>query len=132
MPENPGVVQVQPPQMIQSLAGGFNAVANNLHLILLPVIFDLILWFGPHIRIKKLLENSIFNLIDLMRSLSPLEMSSFWQQTQSTAVLFLEQYNLLSQLSTFPVGIPSLLGLQSLLNGRAPVNTPCGSAAYDD
>ena len=45
-----------PPNMIASLREGFDAVANKIVIILIPIAFDLLLWLGPHLQIKTILE----------------------------------------------------------------------------
>ncbi len=121
-PENPSVVQSRPPQLIQSLSGGFNAVANNIYLILFPVALDLLLWFGPHLRIKTLVEPVVLDLMEVVRQASPADMLSMWQSMETLWREFLTQYNLLSLLSTFPIGVPSLVASQ------LPLQTPVGAA----
>ncbi|MBE0696509.1 MAG: hypothetical protein IH586_06265, partial [Anaerolineaceae bacterium] len=121
-PENPSAVQTRPPQLIQSLTSGFNAVANNIHLILLPIALDLLLWFGPHLRMKALVEPVVVDLIKLLRQTSSLDMRPMWDSLEKLWKLFLNQFNLVSALSTFPIGIPSMMVSQS------PLQTPIGAA----
>lgn len=121
-PENPGAVQLRPPQMIHSLTSGFQTVANNIHLILLPVALDLLLWFGPHLRLKALVEPFILDLIKFVRLTSPIEMRSVWDGMETLWQTFLNQFNLISVMSTFPIGVPSLMVSQS------PLQTPVGAA----
>lgn len=127
-PEQPDTVQMPPPSLIRSMAGGFNAVASHIYLILIPAALDLLLWFGPHFRINHLVKSDMINLIGLMRQMSSTDMRLYWQSLEQILLQCLEQYNLASQLSAFPIGIPSLLGVQALLSGKAPLNTPIGSA----
>src|SRR6266508_1073087 len=119
-PKNPSAVSFPPPQLIQSLVGGFNAVANNIHLILLPVLFDILFWFGPHIRVKVLMEPTMIDVVRFMRQNGTVEMQTMLDQFEQVWKIYLSRYNLLSTLSTFPVGIPSLM------SERLPVRTPLG------
>jgi hypothetical protein len=121
-PENPSAVQTRPPQLIQSLTSGFNAVASNIYLILLPVVLDLLLWFGPHLRMKALVEPVVTDVIKLLRQTSSLEMRPMWDSLEKLWGLFLNQFNLVSALSTFPIGIPAMMASQS------PLQTPIGAA----
>lgn len=118
--ETPSAVTIRPPQLTQSLVGGFNAVANNIWLILLPVAVDLLLWFGPHLRLQKLLLPGLESMIELMQRTAAPEMRPAVENAESVWKLFLEQYNFFNLLSTFPVGVPSLM------TGIAPANTPLG------
>ena len=49
-------VVLTPPSLIKSLMAGFDAVSNHVSLILFSVLLDLLLWFGPHLRIARLFE----------------------------------------------------------------------------
>jgi len=121
-PENQSVVRLRPPQLIQSLSGGFNIVANNIYLIFLPAVLDLLLWFGPHLRLKTLFEPLIMDFIKIVRNTSPSEMQSVWEGMETLWQTFLTQFNLLSVLSAFPFGVPTLMSSQS------PLQTPIGAA----
>ena len=52
-----------PPNTISSLRAGFDAVANRIAIILIPIVIDLFFWLGPHLRIKSLVNNLINSLI---------------------------------------------------------------------
>lgn len=100
---------VQPPKLIQTLVAGFNLVANNIVLIILPVALDLVLWLGPKIKITRLLTDYFQNLQQMMTQLGNADL-----QTQSKAfidsyALVLNNFNLAVSVRTFPVGVPSLL-----------------------
>ena len=60
-----------PPNMIASLRAGFDAVANKIVIILIPIAFDLLLWLGPHLQIKTILNH----YIDVSRIISQLTRS---------------------------------------------------------
>ena len=108
--------------MISSFVNGFNAVASHIYLILFPILLDLLLWFGPHLRVNKLMQPVVNQMVDSIKTLgSPdmLQMASVAQTVWQTA---LERFNMLSFLHTFPIGIPSLLFSMS------PLKTPFGNA----
>lgn len=113
--------QTAPPRLIPTFAAGFNAVANNIHLIALPVALDLLLWFGPHLRLKQLLLPVVGETIASVRAMSTPETGQLLEGIEQVWTAFLERYNLLSTLNTFPVGVPSLMA------GEAPLETPLGS-----
>lgn len=112
--------KIRPPQLIQSLTGGFNAVASHIYLILLPVALDLLLWFGPHLRVKELFQPVMVDLVAILRSSSSVQNRAMWDGMENLWIEFLEGFNLASLLSTFPVGVPALMGVQ------APMQTPVG------
>jgi len=119
-PETPGAVTTHPPELVQTLVSGFNVVANNIYLILLPVVLDLFLWFGPHLRVKTLIEPDFIEMLSLMRISSTASMRPFWDSLESSFGPALERLNLFSLLSTFPLGVPSLTA------GQRPIQTPVG------
>lgn len=112
---------IRPPQIFRSLVGGFHAVATNIGLILLPLALDLLLWFGPHLRVKQLFEPILLQTLDLMRQYYPSNASEALKSMEETAKTFLERYNLLGTLSTFPIGVPSQMA------SMMPIQTPTGS-----
>lgn len=122
-PDTSSEAVARPPSLIQSLLNGFNAVATHIYLILFPVALDLLLWFGPHLRIKTLLAPGLQEFLNLMQANISADMLSSVQTLSTMWQEFLDQFNLLSLVSTFPVGVPSLL------SGAMPVNNPLGAPA---
>jgi hypothetical protein len=107
-----------PPGLIASLAAGFDAIANNLTVIAFPVLLDSLLWLGPHLRIRQLLQPLITNLSTLAESGSfGVEEITLAQQVWGD---FSEGFNLAAALRTFPVGV------SSLMSGIMPTQTPFG------
>lgn len=120
-PETPQEVVVRPPHIIQSLLNGFNAVATHIYLIALPLALDLLLWFGPHLRVDALLAPGLKEFISLMQSNGSADMRATVDGMGTLWQSFLNQYNLVTATSTFPVGVPSLFA------GLMPVNNPLGA-----
>ncbi|MBP8858217.1 MAG: hypothetical protein KBG60_09345, partial [Anaerolineaceae bacterium] len=54
---------VTPPRMVQAITAGFNLVANHIYIIILPIALDLFFWFGPHLRVKSLLEPVVQDML---------------------------------------------------------------------
>jgi len=108
-----------PPGLVASLAAGFDAVANHVSIIVLPFLLDLLLWLGPHVRIKTLMQPVINGLaaspVPIPTSLPD---AAAMQQIWSDA---LTRFNLFELLRTFPLGIPSLL------SSVMPTITPLGA-----
>ncbi len=113
-----------PPGLIASLMRGFDSVANHILVILPPILLDLFLWLGPHLRLKSLLQPMIDQLPVLAKALP----SNFPDMVpvQQTLTIVINQFNLFMLLRTFPVGATSLLSLQM------PVQTPLGVPASLD
>jgi len=109
------------PNIIQALLSGFNTIANKPYLILLPILLDLFLWFGPAWRVDEYfapLINGITKLpnIDNIGYAEILESyQDYWQQ-------IITDFNLASSLRTLPIGVPSLMvSKPSFLN---PIGNP--------
>jgi hypothetical protein len=104
--------------LISALAAGFESVANSIAVIALPVLFDLFLWFGPHLRLEDLTRPWLDQLPEIygkVTSVGNLEVArQFW-------VDLIAHFNLFAGLRTFPVGTPSLLSLEM------PFQTPLGA-----
>jgi hypothetical protein len=118
MENEPDQVTEGPPRLISSLGAGFNAVTNNVSLIILPIVVDLMLWFGPHLRIKNLLLPGIHALnaqaLEMQAQVSP-DMVEIISQGQGIWDTILEHFNLFSVLRTLPVGVPSLLAFRGVI-----------------
>ncbi len=106
-----------PPGLVASLMAGFDSVANHIAVILPPVLLDLFLWLGPHLRLKEFLQP----LIDHLPSLASAFPSSFPDLTtiQTAWTGIANKFNLFVILRTFPVGTTSLLSFQT--SGAKPV-----------
>lgn len=107
----------EPPKFLHALIAGFNIAASKAYLLLLPIALDLLLWFGPHFRLKTLLAPA-FKDIYAMPGAGDAAMLAAMRQM---AEFSLEHFNLLSLLSAVPVGVPSLM------SGILPVATPLGA-----
>ena len=110
-----------PPGLISCLASGFDAVATHILVITLPILLDLFLWLGPHLRIKQLLQPMISRIPSLLSmGLAPNMPDVATIQQAWTALA--DQLNLFSLLHTFPVGTSSLLSLE--MPARTPLGVP--------
>ena len=114
-----------PPNMIASLRAGFDAVADQIGVILIPILIDLLLWMGPHVQIKTLLTNYI-DTIASSSSFSSLQSGDVISTVVDALRTVAAQFNLLSLLRTIPVGIPSLMASQQ------PMEIPNGSPVFID
>ena len=115
---------ISPPKIISSILAGFNAVANNIYLILMPIILDLFLLFGPKLRLKNVLDPYLQQAIKNLYSFSTVEMKDMVDLTREMWSTFLTEFNLFSLLRTYPIGIPSLLAGQSIQSspvGSSPI-----------
>ena len=112
-----------PPRLIASVVAGFNAVTSHIYLILFPMGLDLVLWFGPHVRVKTLLEPSVSSFFSwLAENNNTPDLQALFNSFQNAFRDILTQTNLLIGLRTWPVGIPSLF------YGSSSMHTPLGDA----
>jgi hypothetical protein len=101
-----------PPGIIGSLRSGFDAIAGHVGIILLPLALDLLLWLGPHVGITNLVQPFLKDWASM-----PNTAGVKIEDVQS----FLQAFNVLGILRTFPIGIPSLM------SGVMPTETPWGA-----
>ena len=113
-------IKIEKPKVIQALLSGFNIIASKPYLILLPVLLDLFLWFGPGWRIDEYFKPLIQSFSNLPGLNTPeyseiiSAFQAFWQDV-------LSQFNLAVTLSTLPIGVPSLM------TGEVGFMNPLGS-----
>jgi hypothetical protein len=114
-----------PPNMIGSLRGGFDTVANHIVIIVFPCLIDLLLWLGPHVQVKTLISDLAKFLLTSGPSDSVVS-ADVVSQSMSLIQTVGDKFNLLSLLRTIPVGIPSLMSF------RLPAETPGGQPIFID
>lgn len=109
-----------PPNLISSLLAGFDSITNHLILILFPILLDLLLWLGPRLRLNKLVDSILYAIENLPGSNSP-QMAELLEANRQMWAVSGINFNLLSILRTYPVGIPSLMvSIQPTAN---PINS---------
>lgn len=109
------------PNLITALRAGFDAISNNIALILFPIALDLLLWLGPHLRLTRFMEASLGQLASL-EDLSAAGMAEFIESGREFWSFVAEQFNLLAALRSYPVGVTSLM--VSRFPMRAPFGEP--------
>jgi hypothetical protein len=114
-----------PPNTFASLRAGFDAVANHIAVITIPLVLDLLLWFGPHLQVKTLFSNIINALVPASTSAN-LPQGELFSSSIELIKSFLAEFNLFSLLRTIPVGIPSLMAF------KMPVKMPFGAPLFID
>ncbi|MEW6239631.1 MAG: hypothetical protein AB1564_02345 [Chloroflexota bacterium] len=115
-PRNPTELP-PPPGVILSLKAGFDAIASHLAPILLPLGLDALLWLGPRLSLQQIFL-AVFQ--DMLRVTGGTGFSAEELLATQEFTTFLQRYNLLSLLRTFPIGITSLM------TGELPVDSPLG------
>ena len=120
MEANSETTQAAPPRLIPAVTAGFNLIAANVWIILLPLALDLWLWFGPKLRLKTLLLPWVTDFFSQLPPTAAPESAVLIQRITETWQKTLESFNLLGVLRTYPIGVPSLMSV----NGVA--QTPLG------
>lgn len=106
-----------PPSLMAALRGGFDAITNNILLILFPVALDLFLWFGPRLSLRQLIQTTMERLAALY-SLQDPGAVELMQANQEIWMLMAERFNLFVTLRSYPVGVFSLMA------SRLPLEAP--------
>lgn len=122
MNDNQALNLVAPPSLMKALKAGFDAIANHIGLVLIPMALDAFLWLGPRLRISELVQGylqmmaSLPGMSDLPKSTELIQLNQeLWQEIG-------QRLNLFSSLRSYPVGIPSLIvSIQPL---QSPLGTP--------
>lgn len=107
-----------PPSLMKAIIAGFDAVASHISLILFPLALDLLLWFGPHVKLSRIIAPVIENMSMLSGVENSPETVELIKVNQELLRVAAERFNLFSVLRTYPVGVPSLMA------SRLPVEAP--------
>ncbi|HET7011948.1 MAG TPA: hypothetical protein VFI11_14310 [Anaerolineales bacterium] len=120
--DRPALRPASPPiGVFAALARGFDRIAARPYLILPPLVLDSALWLGPHLGVEGLFRQAAL-AVSGMASSDP----AWAERAAALRDTLLEagsRFNLLSALSSFPVGIPSLMA------GTMPPGSPFGRPA---
>ncbi len=112
----------QPPRALNALISGFNAIANNIGVILFPALFDLLFWLGPRLKMDILLAPMLSDIAQMQATVKDFPV------TADVLTEFWGGFNLLSSLRTFPLGIFSLMSVNlsptSPLGARSDLEVP--------
>ena len=113
------------PNLITAFRKGFDAVANHITLILLPLAMDLWIWLGLHLQIKGI-TNDVLQWITETAALDPNYQPGLLDANLEMLRAVQERLNVMIFLRTYPVGLPSLMA------GRLPVESPLSATPFVD
>ncbi len=102
------------------MASGFDRIASRPYLILPPLVLDLFLWLGPRLNLA-----TVFNAVAASLSAptsGPPELAQQVTLAKGIIETLGSTFNLFSALSTFPIGVPSLMAT------TMPAASPLGTA----
>ena len=113
---------ITPPRLFPSLKAGFDAVASHISLILFPIALDALLWLGQHLSMKTWLAPIVESYFKFSSVTGSADLKEFLTVSQTSLMTFAENFNLVSFLRSYPLGIPSLI------SAIQPVESPLGLA----
>lgn len=104
--------------LLNEFQAGFAFIANHPYYLLLPIIFDLMVWFGPRLSLENALTKPLTGFF--ARSLAPLpfEFRLSYQPIINMTIEGLKSTNLIGALSFIPGSVPYLFA------GRLPSGAP--------
>ena len=112
----------QPPKMAQALLKGFNTIANHAYLLLFPIALDLFIWLGPNLSTNQTLTTFMnFLQKSMSESLQQPAVVEQFKAIQPEINKFIASFDLFGFLNTQPIGIPSLMAFQNI------IQTPLGT-----
>jgi hypothetical protein len=108
--------QAQPTGVIETLSAGYTAVNRQLWVLLLPILLDVFLWFGPHVSFSPLVDPVVTQATEWTRqvALGPRraprnpELVSSLDQSRQWMIAHADEINGLSLLAWGPLALPSL------------------------
>lgn len=113
-----------PPRLMNSVVAGFNTVAGHIQLILIPLLLDIFLWFGPHLRVNDLFKPVINEWMNSVMQMGSADMTQLVVENRKVFQELFQSLNLFSLVRTWPIGVPSLiapLGAMDTPFGAAPI-----------
>ncbi len=112
-----------PPSLVAALMAGFDSITSHIFLIFFPLILDLLLWLGPHLKVTQVAKFFADQSFPMPTGIDAVTQAQFIQANQAFQDFWRwvgDHYNLLSLVRTYPVGIPSLM------SASFPVSVPKG------
>ncbi len=111
-------VRPTPPGILRAITTAFDRMASRPYLILPALALDLFLWFGPRLNLA-----AVFNAFAATLAApgsGPPELAEQVAMAKDLLTTFGTQFNLFSALSSFPIGVPSLM------SATMPMTSPLG------
>jgi hypothetical protein len=113
--------QAQPTGVIETLSAGYSAVNHHLWVLLLPILLDMFLWFGPHVSYSPLVGPAVTHATEWTRqvALGPRrapanpELVTSLDASRQWLIDRADEVNGLGLLAWGPIGLPSIAGMSS-------------------
>jgi hypothetical protein len=122
--------QAQPTGVIETLSAGYSAVNHHLWVLLLPVLLDMFLWFGPHVSYSPLVGPAVTHATEWTRQValgprrapSNPELLTSLDASRQWLIDRADEVNGLGLLAWGPIALPSFTGLYSPTDDLALVS----------
>lgn len=111
------------PSVVKTIGEAMDLVSKNVTLLIMPLLLDLFLLFGPRLRVYELLKGVVDALLGQVNLNLPQNLLEQYAQIPALADEMLQSSNLFGALKTIPIGVPSLLAA-----GTTP-ESPLGAAS---
>lgn len=108
------------PSVIKCIGKGFNAVAYKAQLLILPILLDLFLLFGPKLRVSEWLTPNLESMWESMLSSVPASLSAQFADSVEIVKTYIASINLFGLIQSFPIGVSVLYRGSSAVN---PIGT---------
>ncbi len=108
------------PSVVKCIGKGFNVVAYKAQLLLLPILLDLFLLFGPKLRVSEWLTPRFESMWESMLSSVPASLSAQFADSVEIVKAYLASINLFGLIQSFPIGVSVLYRGSSAVN---PIGT---------
>jgi hypothetical protein len=122
-----------PPGAISALLNGFNAIASNVAVILIPAVLDLFLWLGPRLKADALFAPILELMPQILAQVSA-DQADQVKKFGLAVTDYANNFNLFSVFRTFPLGIFSLMitkmSIKSPLGERIGIDIPHWLVAF--
>jgi hypothetical protein len=116
----PTITESHPPRLFPTLVSGFNTVANNIWLIAIPVVLDAALWLAPKLRMDQLILPRLSDMSKNLLQLEGTDLQSTLDSMQKMWVQFFTHFNLAAMIRTFPIGVPTFLSRETIVDSPIP------------
>jgi len=108
-------IERKPLGIIDALSNGFALVARRPWALLVPIAFNLFLWLGPQVNAKPIFDQmvALLNASAPAVNMTPETLQGLQASTDTLKTMG-ESFNVLNIAALFALGVPALLGLETL------------------
>jgi len=101
------------PNVFTAIAAGFKTLGEHLYLLSFPLVLDIFLLYAPRYTVSTLVSSFLAQFNPLAEATS--ELQQLWTEISASLNTFFQSYSVSSALRSYPLGVPSLLSSQVLM-----------------